>query len=282
VSLRARTFFSAALAAGALLLAIWSSPAGASVPKLTGQITDEAGVLGTDRARVQTGLDDLFETGGIRLWVVFAGSTNASRATDVARQLFEENELSGHAMLLVVAVDDHRYGWWERTIGASDIGEATGLSSYEIDALLSAGVEPRFRAGDYAGGIVSLVYELEGAVRATPYPTYVAAGGNVGEPDDPDPDGWLLLFPLLMGLAVLAIIVLAAVSARSATGSGGAWSGSGSSGSTDWGSSSSSSSSSSSDSGGYSSSDDSSGHGGGGGWTDSTSGSSGHGGGGGW
>jgi uncharacterized membrane protein YgcG len=291
VSLRARTFFLAALAAGALLLTIWSSSAGASVPKLTGQITDEAGALGSDRARVQTSLDDLFETDGIRLWVVFVRSTNASRAPDIARQLFEENELSGHDLLLFIAVDDHRYGWWELTFGASDRGKATGLSAYEIDALLSAEMEPRFRVGDYAGGIVSL---SRGLARATheahdPDPT-TTNSGTIGGGDDSDLTLWLWLIPVLMAGGMLAIVAIAVMAGRAGSSSNGGWGGggwSGSSGSGDW--SSSGDSSASSSSGGFTSSDDSSGHGGGGGWADAgtndsagDSRESGHGGGGGW
>jgi uncharacterized protein len=296
--LRARPFFSAALAAGALLLTIWSSSARAAAPELTGQVTDDAAVLGSGGARVQASLDDLFETVGVRLWVVFVRSTDGSLAQDVARQLFEENELSGQDILLVVAVDDHRYGWWERTVGSSDTGEATGLSSYQIDALLSADMEPRFRAGDYAGGIVSLSNGIALAIRGPhdPEPT-TTSGGATGGGDESDPIGWLWLIPVLMVVlvpmlmvgGVLAIISIAARSGRAGPSSSGGWGGGGWSGSSSSGDWSSTDSSASSSSGGYSSSDDSSGHGGGGGWTDAgTSDSSsdtrdsGHGGGGGW
>jgi hypothetical protein len=287
--LRARGLLGAVLSSLALLSTIGAFPVAAWSPQLTAQLTDEAGVLGGDRVRVQAGLDGLFEAESVRLWIVLVRTTGSSRAPDLARQLFEENGLGGQDLLLVVAVDDHRYGWWERTVGGSDTGEATGLSTYEIDALMGNDMEPNFRAGDYAGGLVSLSAGLATAVHQARNSDWAANGGGAEE-SDTDVVGWLWLIPLLMAAGVLGIIFIAAV----AKGSGGGYDGggvgwSGWSGSTDSGGSSASSGYSSSSSG-YSSSDDSSGHGGGGGWADSGGGGSsgddrsggGHGAGGGW
>jgi uncharacterized protein len=269
-----RSIAGAALAAGALLVLGASSLLAAS-PTLTDQITDETGVIGGERARVQQSLDDLFVSEALRLWVELVPTTEGALAQDVARQHFVDNAFGPNDMLLVVAVNDHRYGWWERTATGTDRGTATSMTSYEVDALLSAALDPNFRAGDYAGGVISLAKAMTVSVRmartSTPAPSRMEFGGYdpVDEPSgSSDIDG---LMSLLMIGGVLGIIALAAFTSSGESGGRGWTSGgsSGSSSSSSWSSSSSSSSSS--------------GHGGGGGWSGGSSGSSGgHGGGGGW
>ncbi len=286
---RSRLVVSAGLAAAVaavLLATFWAASAAAASPTLSGQITDDAGVLAGDVTQVRTSLDDLFKAEAIRLWVVFVDTTDGARAQDVARRRFEQTGLGNQDLLLIVAVDDHRYGWWERTVGSSDRGLATSLTSDRVDAVLVAYMEPSFRVGDYAGGIVSLSNGLSAATHdarnpsaARTYPVATPYDAGYVPVEDYDSGDELWFIPLLFIGGTVALIALGAYAGwtGSGSGSGGGWSGGGGSGgSSDW----------SSSSGGYSSSDSSSGHGGGGGWTGSGGSddrsSGGHGGGGGW
>ncbi len=151
-----------ALLAGGLLILLASGAAAQSTPTLTGQITDQTGVLDSGRAQVQTALDDLLNNENVQLRVVFIASGNGSTAQQLAQQTFEANGLGGNDMLLLVAVNDQQYGWWEKN--------ATGLPGPQVDNLLSSAMEPRLRVGDYPGGVVDFVNALAKQIDAARAP----------------------------------------------------------------------------------------------------------------
>jgi uncharacterized membrane protein YgcG len=140
-----------ALAGGSLLVVV--APASAQgAPLLTGQITDQAAVLGSGRASVQTALDNLLNRQNVQLWIVLVETGNGTSAPDLATQTYTDNGFGGNDMVLLVEVNDHRYGWAEDS--------ATGLPGSQIDKLLSAQMDARFKAGDYAGGIANFANAL--------------------------------------------------------------------------------------------------------------------------
>lgn len=149
---RVSSSFRPMLLAGGLLLLLASSVSAQSVPKLSSQITDQTGTLGSGQSSVQSALDNLLNRENVQLWVVLVPTTDTTSAPDFARQIFEANGLGGNDMVLLVAVNDHRYGWWEL--------QATGLQGSQIDDLLSSQMEPGFRNNDYSGGIVDFVTAL--------------------------------------------------------------------------------------------------------------------------
>lgn len=142
-----------------------------SVPRLAGQITDQAGVLQGDRASLEHALDSLLTERGVQLYAAFVPTTGSQTASDFAAETFLQNGLGGNDLLLLVAVGDRRYGWWED--GA--IGQ---LSSDSVDGLLSSTLEPRFRAGDYAGGVADFASGL-GRALAQSSGSQPAGGGPV-------------------------------------------------------------------------------------------------------
>jgi uncharacterized membrane protein YgcG len=149
---RARAALKPVLLAVGLSLALAPWAAAQSTPHLTSQITDQTGVLGSGQAGVQTALANLLRDQNVQLWVVLIPTTDGATAPDLAEETFQANGFGGNDMVLLVAVNDHRYGWWEDS--------ATGLSTAEIDDLLSSQMEPSFEAGDYAGGIVAFATAL--------------------------------------------------------------------------------------------------------------------------
>ena len=166
---RFRSGIRPALLAGVLLALLAPAATAASAPHLTNQITDQTGVIGAGQAQVQGALDDLLNDENVQLWLVLIRTTDGAAAQDLARQTFESNGFGGNDMVLLVAVDDHRYGWWET--------QACGLSGAELDGLLSNQMEPGFRTGDYAGGIAQFVRSLGSAIDAArnPVPKPTAA-----------------------------------------------------------------------------------------------------------
>jgi uncharacterized membrane protein YgcG len=154
------------------------APAAAqSAPQLAGQITDQAGVIGSSRGQVQDALDTLLSRDNVQLWLVLVPTTSGGLAQDLAQQTFQSNGLGGNDMVLLIAVNDHRYGWWETT--------ATGLPGSQVDGLLSSEMEPGFRAGDYPGGILQFVKSLGAAIDAARNP--VSKPTAVNQPGTPTP-----------------------------------------------------------------------------------------------
>jgi len=158
----------AAAFSGGLLLRAPAAQA-ASVPQLSGQITDQAYVLGSGTARVQSALDDLLNRDNVQLWVVTIPTGNGSTAATLATGTFTANGFGGNDMILLVAVNDHQYGWAEGG-DAGQPGAATGLPGSQIDGILSSTLDNRFKAGDYAGGIVNFAKALGGQIDAARNP----------------------------------------------------------------------------------------------------------------
>ena len=148
---------------GALLLSARVTAA-QPVPMLTSQITDQAGVLGSGESSVQAALDNLLARDNVQVWLVTLQSGNGTSAPDLATEIYKANGFGGNDFVLLVAVNDHRYGFAEDT--------ATGLSTSTVDSLMSSSMDSSFRAGDYSGGVVNFANALETAIESK--------GGNTG------------------------------------------------------------------------------------------------------
>jgi uncharacterized membrane protein YgcG len=211
---RLRTLVRPALMAGGLLLLLASGAAAQSTPTLTGQITDQTGVLDSGRGQVQAALDNLLNRENVQLRVVFIASGNGPTAQQLAQQTFEANGLGGNDMLLLVAVNDHQYGWWEI--------DATSLPGYSIDSLLGSAMEPRFRAGDYPGGVVDFVNALGQQIDAARAPVSKPTAENpVVVPPNPGGSGgssssndsavvavlWTILALILIGGGAVLVVL---------------------------------------------------------------------------
>lgn len=207
------------LLAGALLLLLAPWAGAVSAPKLSSQITDQSGVLGSGMSKVQSALDTLQSGQNVQLWLVLIPTTDSATAPDFARQTFEANGLGGNDMILLVAVNDHRYGWWEVN--------ATGLPKTQIDGLLSSRMDSLFKAGDYVGGIVAFASGLGDAVKAaqapiskpTAYATTPDAAGSTSNSGSGDSGTstvlWVLIAMILIG-GGLIFVYLWIVSRRNA------------------------------------------------------------------
>jgi uncharacterized membrane protein YgcG len=161
------------LFAGGLLLLLAPGASALTTPMLKSQITDQAGVLGSGQSSVQNALDGLFGKQHVQLWVLIVANTDTATASDYARQTFESNGFGSNDMALVISVDDHRYGWWETS--------ATGLPGSQVDDLITADMLPRFKAGDYPGGIADFVTALGNQIDAARAPvTQPTAATNPG------------------------------------------------------------------------------------------------------
>ena len=200
------------LLAGTLLLLLAVAAAAQSTPKLTSQITDQTGVLGSGGPQVQAALDKLLSEQDVQLWVVFIPTTDGPTAQQLAQQTFDANGFGGNDILLLVAVNDHKYSWWEVA--------ATDLPGAQIDSLLSSEMEPRLRAGDYAGGVADFASALGNAVQAARAPVSKPTVETTGVPANQGSPGgspvsidqstivaalWTILAIILIGCGVVIV-----------------------------------------------------------------------------
>lgn len=179
----------AVLAALALLL---SAPAAVAEPptRLADQVTDSAGVLSGDEARVRAALQELRTETGVQLFVAFVDSFDGVGAQEWADQVAQRSDLGVDDYLLAVAVEDRAYAY--------TFDEAAELSDDSARSIASDRIEPRLAASDWAGAVVAAAQgyrdELRGGAGG-------ASGSNVL---------WLVVTggAVVTGAAVVGSVVL--------------------------------------------------------------------------
>jgi uncharacterized membrane protein YgcG len=184
----------------------------AAGPRLTDHVTDQTGTLsGADKARVESSITSLANGANVDLWVFFVSTTGSQTAPAYARDTFDSNGMGGNDLLLVVAVDDHRYGWAQKA-------GATGLSDDQLTSLAGDNLDPHFRNGDYAGGLIDFADAVGSAVVGGIPPTKVPAVPATANPSSGSTSnsssgdlGSLLVFFGIIGAIFVVIVIVAGV-----------------------------------------------------------------------
>jgi uncharacterized protein len=121
-------------------------------PQLTGRVVDQAGVMSPDsRASIDAKLKDLEDKSSIQLVVATVKSLQGSDIETYANELFRTWKLGqaqkNNGVLLLVAPNEHKVR----------IEVGYGLEGILTDALssvvISSAIIPRFKTGDFSGGI---------------------------------------------------------------------------------------------------------------------------------
>ncbi len=186
----------------AILLALLAATAalGQDVPRLTGRLTDEAGVFDAgSRTDAENAINRLSSDANIDLYALFVNTTNGQTVTDYASEVAATNSLGGNDAVLVVAMDDRTDAIWIGPLLEDKV------SVNEQDSILADRVEPQLRNGDYAAAVSGAAQGLADAASGT-------APEPGGPPPPPEPGGppatpsgdasWIWI---VLGLAVLAI-----------------------------------------------------------------------------
>ena len=240
-----RTALAAVLLTFLPFVAAWAATA---FPALTGRIVDQAGVMdAASKTAIESKLVDLEDKSGIQLVVATVKSLDGQEIEPYANDLFRFWKLGeakkNNGVLLLVAPNEHRVR----------IEVGPGLEGTLTDAVSSViirnAITPRFKAGDFSGGITRGVDDI-----ITALTTDSADWQGKAQPDDSTMSlviGLIIIaIPVLFVSLMLFLFIRAALRHQIVWGSGGSpssYSSSGSSWSSSSGSSSSGSSSSSSD-----------------------------------
>jgi uncharacterized protein len=191
------------LAAGfavALLLGLSAFAFALDFPPLTGRVVDQANVMTPEsRGELETKLKDLEDKSSIQLVVATVKSLQGGDIETYANELFRTWKLGqaqkNNGVLLLVAPNEHKVR----------IEVGYGLEGTLTDALssviISSAIVPRFKAGDFSGGISRGV---DGIISVLSGDTSDWQRKVDVRQDDPQSD-FNKLFPILFFLLILFI-----------------------------------------------------------------------------
>lgn len=230
---------------GAALACAIAAASAIDFPALSGRVVDGANIIPADtRAALTTKLADLEAKSGIQLVVATVATLDGQEIEPYANQLFRTWQLGektkNNGVLLLVAPKERRVR----------IEVGYGLEGTLTDALskiiITNAITPRFKAGDFGGGIVRGVDDII-TVLTTDSSEWQARpslrlDSAPNRSPSRDPANWLiwlgiavflmlcLIFPGFRWFAfnvALNILFSAATSSRSSSSSGGGFSGGG-------------------------------------------------------
>ena len=187
----------------------------ADIPRITGPVTDETGVLEGRTGEIEAAVEDLLDEHGVQLFVVYVPTTDERNAPDFAAETASTNSLGADDALLLVAIDDRTDAIWV----ADGLDE---ISDDEIDTILADTLEPRLRDGDFAGAAIETAQALGVAAESAaptsvpaptaPGPTTAPGGGSTDEGGGAG--GLIGLLLLGAGVVVLGAFGVRAFAAR--------------------------------------------------------------------
>jgi uncharacterized protein len=174
------------------------APAQVAVPPLTGRIVDLTGTLSAgDQARLADRLEQFEVARGSQIAVLLVPTTAPETIEQFSIRVVDQWQLGrkgvDDGLLILVAKDD-------RTVRI-EVGR--GLEGAIPDAIANRIIDeyvvPRFRAGDFAGGLTAAVDRITQCLDGEPLPPPVAGWqGQEGSP------GAEAVFPVVFFLAVIA------------------------------------------------------------------------------
>ena len=160
--------------ARALLLAFWlvwplAASAEVAVPPLSGRVVDQTGTLSaSDAATLTQSLKDLETRKGSQIAVLIVPTTQPETIEQFSIRVAEAWKIGRKKIddgaLLVVAKDDHKL---RIEVGYGLEGALTDVTSRRI---IDEIIVPRFRSGDFAGGISAGVDRIVRIVDGEPLP----------------------------------------------------------------------------------------------------------------
>lgn len=112
---------------------------------LPDQLTDRAGVLGSDLATLRSELEQLRSDDGVQLFLVFVDSFDTLDGESWAEQTYSASGMGGEDVLVAVATQDRRYGTWTTS--------ESGVSPGEDSQVRARYIEPALADNDWSGAV---------------------------------------------------------------------------------------------------------------------------------
>lgn len=171
----------------------------APIPAMDAPVVDTTGTLDADtRAGLDAQARALQQRKGSQLQILMVASTQPEDMDSYAVRAFDQFKLGrqgvSDGVLLVVAKDDRRV---RIEVGYGLEGAITDAQSGRI---IQEYITPKFREGDYAGGLIEASAMLAKLIDGEPLPPPLASPGDTGSGE---PDWVLAVFIALFGAGFL-------------------------------------------------------------------------------
>lgn len=228
------------LAAGLLLLWGAVSLAAESLPALTGRIVDSAQIIDArSKPEIERKLEDIESKSGIQLVVATIKSLDGQDIESYANQLFRAWKLGektkNNGVLLLVAPNERKV---RIEVGYGLEGTLTDALS---NVIITNALIPRFKSGDFTGGISRGVDDIIAVLTTDPSDWQQRTSFRADRPQNSDPVNWIIFAGIVVVLFLviwspefrwvfLNIVLSLAVSSTGSRGSGGSSGGGGFSG----------------------------------------------------
>lgn len=198
-----------------LVLGLWLGLGGAwaeglqAIPPLTARVMDGTGTLQpAERARLEAKLQGFEQAQGTQIVVVMVQTTAPEDIVDYTQRVGDAWKIGrkqvGDGLLLVIAKGD-------RTLRIAPAKALEGaVPDLAARRIIDETITPRFRQGDFAGGIEAGLDRLMGLIRGEGLPAPQRAQGAQGA-DAPD---WTALLVFLFVAVPVAARVLSAMLGR--------------------------------------------------------------------
>jgi uncharacterized protein len=202
-SLFGREGWRLAIVFAALLCALATAFA-LTFPSLTGRVVDQANIIDvTTRTAIEQKLADLEAKSGIQLVVATVTSLEGQEIEPYANQLFRTWQLGEKAknngVLLLVAPNERRVR----------IEVGYGLEGTLTDALskviITNAITPRFKAGDFSGGISRGVDDIITVLTTDASEWQQRPALRLDSQQAVDPGSWMLIIGLIILVALLIV-----------------------------------------------------------------------------
>ena len=173
-----------------------------NLPALSGRVVDQANIIAADTRNALTGkLAELEAKSGIQLVVATVGSLEGQEIEPYANQLFRSWKLGektkNNGVLLLVAPNQRKVR----------IEVGYGLEGTLTDALskviITNAITPRFKAGDFGGGITRGVDDIITVLTTDASEWQQRPALRLDRQPTSDPANWLLLLPLIMFILLI-------------------------------------------------------------------------------
>ncbi|MGY3511919.1 TPM domain-containing protein [Bradyrhizobium lupini] len=181
-----------------LLGSVFPASADVAIPQLTGRVVDQTGTLsGGDIAALSQKLQDFEMRKGSQIAVLIVPTTDPETIEQFAIRVAEawkigRKKVDDGAVLVVAKNDRHL----RIEVGYGLEGALTDVTSRRI---IDEAITPKFRSGDFAGGITAGVDRMIRVIDGEPLPT-PSRSVNFGDWNDVEPLFYFLLFgPLVIG-----------------------------------------------------------------------------------
>ena len=165
------------------LLTLGGALAQQAVPELTGHVVDTTGALGApQREQLEAKLTAFEQARGTQLVLLLVPSTQPEDITSYANRVGNSWKIGrqeiGDGVLLVVALNDRRV---RIEVAKTLEGAIPDLAAKRI---IDQAITPRFKQGDYAGGLDAATDQLMALVTGEALPVPTQTGTNQHRGDD--------------------------------------------------------------------------------------------------